>query len=485
MKKNDKQKDSWSSLLNDLGLEQTQDGPADEQVTEQAEVVETVTVKQTEKRATKTETVKTPPAAEAHDGFGAGLLDEPRYESPDESDEPSEPTVESSDEGPDGGQAEMGRGKKSFFDRFPKMNLFGAPPKESLKSVVEGTKKSPIGGKTFTSNTLEKVPHTKGRGSRKKEEPVEEKVLENADSAAPDAGKDDAGANPWSTIAAQVGVISTHKEPEAEPKAVDAKNFDRKKDGRDRKRGRRTTPSLFDEPVPEAEESKTLKNLMESDAPQERLHDHEAEKRLSSMFGEPARENREEKEEQTPPAGRSERQRGGRRVERTPVTPPTTPPVESETDDDPFEHFRGRKEPAKRSPAASSEEPRGRRGSKYAERDAKKPVSREQPREQSREQPREPRNKRNSESAHEEPAWISDREPQTTPSRRRGRRPESAGADVPVSPRDVVRREPAPTEPPAVPVQKSMPSWDDAIGAIIDANIARHNQRPRKNGGRR
>ncbi|MDR0336540.1 MAG: hypothetical protein LBI18_05560 [Planctomycetaceae bacterium] len=81
------------------------------------------------------------------DSFGKGLLEETL---------PTE-TANTTEETPP--PASKNRDiKKKFFERFPRINLFGSSTKATLEAVVEGVKSPSLSGKSFTSSKLEKVP---------------------------------------------------------------------------------------------------------------------------------------------------------------------------------------------------------------------------------------------------------------------------------------------------------------------------------------
>ena len=129
--------------------------------------------------------------------------------------------------------------KKSIFSRFPKINFFGAPPEVSLDSVIEGVKSPSLGGKAFTDNKLEKMPLSQERTDRHEKSRQEKEKEISGES------------NAWSTVASQIDALASGKETATPPEAKSAE-----------RPSKRRVASMFDDPIPESEEARALKNLM-------------------------------------------------------------------------------------------------------------------------------------------------------------------------------------------------------------------------------
>ncbi|MDR3197965.1 MAG: hypothetical protein LBU34_08880 [Planctomycetaceae bacterium] len=183
--------------------------------------------------------------------------------------------------------------KKKFFERFPKINLFGTPPvNEPPEPVAEGTKPP--------------VTHFNTENVFLDMEKTSEKTIctEEHTQAIVDI------LDPWSKVASQIGVLGTSESRTNLESSVSPGQFSNTsatvetdqntgqpggfntnsnsnppnrqlKYHHDKKRPFRELPSMFDEPTPESEESAALKNLMETEQ-----DDTEAEKRLRSIFSE-------------------------------------------------------------------------------------------------------------------------------------------------------------------------------------------------------
>ena len=297
--------------------------------------------------------------------------------------------------------------KKSILSRFPKINFFGAPPAVSLDFVIEGAKSPSLGGKGFTDNKLEKMPVSQERTDRQKKDKREKEP----------------GADAWSTVASQIDVLASGKEEKAELE--------------DRP-SRRVVTSIFDDPVPESEELRAVKNLM---GDQPRREESDAFFEEESDFRQRGRNRRG-----SPPEERETRGRGSRY--KSPV----------EVDDLPESDF-----------VPVDEEPprargRGRRGSKHdggGYRD-REPIREEAPQEEWSEidvalqTGRGGRQQRNDQRRHQQRAEkpVIDHE--------RFSDEEDGGV---------------------ISVHGDVPSWNDAIGDIISGNITRH--KGHSNHGRR
>lgn len=441
----EKNSDNWATLLSELGLE----APADD-----------------------SNPTETPAAGEAKV--------EEKSPSSESTPEPDDATPEKlpAEESPssDSPQKRSREGKKTFFERFPKINLFGASSKETLDAVVEGAKMPSLSGSSFTAKTLEKVPERTPRpepsqpsaagdstpperGTPAKEPPVK-KTPPREKAGEKRADEPTAVSNdPWSQIASQVGSLS---EPEKEhsasrrsagndppsPEKRDSGQSDGRGRGRnrnERSQSRKPLPSLFDEEAsPESEEAVALKRLIESTD-----HDdaREAAERLDSLF-----DNGDAADERPrPDRARNRGRRGGRRqrdAEADQAETASTPDVPAEE------------------PAGEPEGGRRRRGSRYAER---------------KETPEPERNRdetRFAEEEYEGSTWDIEEESQPVErrsrgSRQRGRRmelknKEGEGRDVEDSSDEYASTS---------PTHKNIPSWDDAVAFIIEANKERQAQR--------
>lgn len=533
-----KQDDSWALLASELGLEEesSQEEELNENVSENSfeasdeekdarvhEFVDSTTSVESSRREEKAE------VQDFTNGFGAGILDNAPEQTPD-ANRSVPPKSLDSPEPKD--SLEPKEKKKTFFGRFPKINLFGSSSaKESLEDAVEGTKSSALKGKSFTSKTLEKVPVPSGRSERV-EKPEAESARKIGDKVADDTEKPrsdrpaEVPSDPWSQIASQVGVLGGAKPAPAslktDPKNENTKtqrgrrsrNEEPKADRPDKRRAGKQQSTFFDDAPGENEESLALKNLI--DDAETREYD-EAARRLSSIFGEGLDESTGESGSGTPREedrrkGRETRQRGRREsvsrgasndVPRGPsrsVSRDTSrgvsrgvshnEDVSSDANDDwndrtSFDGGRGDFE--QRKPASSSEgRVRGRRGSRYVEHGVEHDVERE-------EAPAVP-DYHESDLDAETPAWDIEEESQPVerrPRRQRGARPDERTAES--KRRTPARRSFEPEEEndgagnelDFSRAQADMPSWDDAISVIIEGNVARHGQRSDSRRGRR
>ena len=334
--------------------------------------------------------------------------------------------------------------KKSFFSRFPKVDFFGAPPEVSVDSVIEGVKSPSLGGKTFTDNKLEKMPVPKEWTDRQ-EEKREKSIAPPPEALSAVAAQIDALASGTDSLMKTGGMKS------GGTKAGGAKPEERP--------ARRQVSSMFDDPVPESEEARKLKNIM-GESPCRGEHRREVPRR-----DEPRRDTFRDDESDS-------WQRGGRgrgRQKPQPVDEEVRgrgsryrPPVE--VDDLPETVF----EPIEDDVPPTQE--RGRRGSRYAGNDYRD-------RDRSRDRDREPiRDEPPQEEWSEVDAALQGR---GAPAQRGGRRPRSekrrepARTDYPE--RSSFDREPLDMEDSGVVAAHwNVPSWDEAIGDIVAANIARH-----------
>jgi len=366
-----------------------------------------------------------------------GIEDTTPVEEPVEVPEATVPeaTVEGAEQSPEQ-QSPEPKERKSNFSRFPKVSFFGAPPEVSLDSVIEGVKSPSLGGKTFTDNKLEKMPVSKEWTDRQ-EEKREKSVI-----PAPDA---------LSTVAAQIDALASGED-------VRAKSGERP--------ARRHVSSMFDDPIPESEEAKKLKNIM----------------------GEPPRRDEHRREELRRDAFREDEsdswQRGGRGRGRQNTQPPEKevrgrgsryrPPVE--VDDLPETVF----EPIEDDVPSSRE--RRRHGSRHAGNDFR---DRDRGHERDRGRDREPiRDESPQEEWSEVDAALQGR---GEPAQRGGRHPRSERRREPERPeRSSFDREPSDVEEVGtVAAHWNVPSWDEAIGDIVAANVARHKSHSGRDSGRR
>jgi hypothetical protein len=312
----------WSELVSQLGIDNS-NAPVSEEIPE--EISETSVQDQSQPLTELTgvgnssDIDKETAFYSEPDSFGKGLLEDVAEEVP--------PPTKKHDP------------KKRFFERFPKINLFGTTAKESLEAVVEGVKSPSLSGKTFTSNKLEKIPVVSDYAARSEvveEETVQDETVldkivldekaadrfdtENVFSDVEESPEEIICTeehtqaivdilDPWSKIASQVGALtispsSQLNQDESDLSAdwleevavtTDADNddkdieqpvrsnrdFNKCSRHRNKRRSQRSLPSMFDEPTPESEESAALKNLMESEH-----YDNDAERRLRSIFSE-------------------------------------------------------------------------------------------------------------------------------------------------------------------------------------------------------
>ena len=300
--------------------------------------------------------------------------------------------------------------KKTILSRFPKINsFFGVPPQVSLDSVMEGAKSPSLGGKTFTDNKLEKMPFSQDR--------QEKNIAKRSDA--------------WSEVASQIDVLASGSETKTRSEERPAK---------------RHVSSMFDDPIPESEEARALKNLMEEQS-------HSDKKRRAAFL---------EEEKDSPRRGRGQRQypaeevggrgemegRGRGSRSRLPVEEDDLP----ETD---FESVKGDR-PVPRE--------RGRRSSRYAEKVPRDlgHVREDLPQEEWSEidaalQAKDEQTRRGHRSSrHERDRHDKRRKPEWT--------------EMPVAEREDSDVE----DSGIVSVHGNVPSWDEAIEGILSGNIARH-----------
>ncbi|GHT17710.1 hypothetical protein FACS1894189_4130 [Planctomycetales bacterium] len=408
------QKDNWSQLLDDFGI----DAPVEKQEKQQEQVEVPAPVKPV---ASSVAAVPLHVAAPVSTGFGVGLIKET----------PAPKTAPAKEDRPQRQESQQEpQKKKSFFGRFPKINLFGTSAKEPLDAVVENVKSPSLSGKSFTSNKLEKAPTSR---KPRQEDPEPPKP----------AAKATAGSDPWSVLASQVDTLAEEKtqekpqrgqqrgqqreqQREYEPRPSRRNNW---KDRNDSRQPRKSA-SIFDEPIPESEESLALKKLI-GEQPKVVVEEIVEERRISYI----------DDEVSLPP----KRGRG-----------------------------RGRDEKPQRGRGISYETP--------------EPVAEtpREPREASRE-PREPhRGRRDHRFAEAEPAYTEDR---TERSARPGRGSRFENKPKPVQRVGEDMYEEDTMQDAEELLHRNIPSWDDAVGFLIENNIARHanfsGNSPRRGGGGR
>ncbi|MDR1142444.1 MAG: hypothetical protein LBL62_12185 [Planctomycetaceae bacterium] len=313
MKKDNYSADRWSEIASQIGM----DNPDSENIENSEAIEKTETVVENQPEIEPDSLPSSLPNS-LPNSFGKGLLDE------EETTNVAENVAEEVQEVPPPTQKrDM---KKSFFGRFPKINLFGNSTKESLEAVVESVKSPSLSGKSFTSSKLEKVPAFSDRTTQHGKEPTRldtENVFPNIETSSEKTicTEEHTQAivnilDPWSKIASQVGVLS-NSQPQSWDSSDSADSAEQFSNGsaiveadknteqlgnsngngdsnrrsryrHDKRRSNRELPSMFDEPTPESEESAVLKNLMEP-----KQDGNDVEKRLRSMF------NEEEKTELT------------------------------------------------------------------------------------------------------------------------------------------------------------------------------------------
>jgi len=387
-----KNTDNWSSLLSQLGVDAPNEehpvAPLVSEPTAEPEIVELAVV---EPEPRLDDPVSEPPIVET------SAIEESKRNS---------------------------EGKRTFFDRFPKINLFGTPPKDPLDAVVAGTKPTMKPAETFTSKKLEKVEPPPSRHPRREPEAA-------APPTAPPAPVSK-GCDPWSMIASQVGNLTV---PEADEVKVDTTPEPvtpepvtelpwKKPKTEAPQRGRRTPPSMFDDaPVAGSKESTTVRSILDAEEPKPFA---DAAERLSTIFN-----------DNTDPR-------------------PTKPG------------------PRREAPVPRRDEPDSRRDEYGSRRHVPDTEKRG-------------RGTRRNEPTNEVPMWDIEEEskPVERSGRRRSRHSERSERDT-VQPSRFRERQTQSVDaaedagfatPNDVELHRGIPSWDDAISAIIEANIAKHAKR--------
>jgi len=319
--------------------------------------------------------------------------------------------------------------KKSNFSRFPKVDFFGVPPEMSLDSVAGGVKSPSLGGTTFTDNRLEKMPLSKEWADRQ-----EEKQEKNV-TAPPDA---------FSAVASQIDSLASGKEVPPKSSGAPAK---------------RHVTSIFDDPIPESEEVRKLKTIM-GEHPSREDSRRDDSRREGPRREEPRRNAFHDDETNS-------WQRGGRDRQKP-------QPIERETrgrgsryrplvevDDLPVSDF----EPMPMDDDVPRTRERGQRGSRYSGNNEYRDREREPIREDVPQ-----------EEWSEVDAALQGRSERTQRGGRRRRSDRDRGREpepMERSERPAFDREDM-EEGSAVATHWNVPNWDDAIGDIVAANIARH-----------
>jgi len=386
MTKKNTEGDNWGQLLSEFGIEDT--------VQEETTEPEQLEVEEPAKAVAQPEvSVK---LNGSHD-FGAGLVD-----SEEATDHASNP-----------------REKKSIFSRFPKINFFGAPPEVSLDSVIEGVKSPSLGGKAFTDNKLEKMPLSQEWADRQ-----EKNVAAGSRGA-------------LSAVASQIDTL-----------ASDRNRSKSKEVNTEERPAKRHASSMFDDPIPESDEFRALKNIMGEPSRRDETHrDAFLEDKPDTWKRERGRSGPKSPAKENEGRGRGSRYR---------------PPIEQ--DDLPSTDF----EPV------DDEMPRtrGRRGSRYSGESYRnvEQIQDDVPQEEWSEVDAA------LQASHGEPVQRGGRRPRHD-KRRRPERTESSAFS----------REPSDIEEGSgvVAVHGNIPSWDEAVGDIISSNITKHKSHSHAGRGRR
>lgn len=198
---NSKKQDPWSSLLSELGVEDSQ---------QKGEPVQVNTSEQPREfpRPVPEEPVVSAPGSPSENSspgktarFGSGIIPEPGP-------------------APGSGRSKSGSSRKgskmSFFDRLASINLFGAgsPERIDKSAGVPGDPailSNPISAESLEPKKLEKVQKENQTGNSD-----EEKISKARNQPAPPPGTKD----PWMNLASQLGVQIEEKRKEEERKAV-------------------------------------------------------------------------------------------------------------------------------------------------------------------------------------------------------------------------------------------------------------------------
>ena len=310
--------------------------------------------------------------------------------------------------------------KKSTFSRFPKVNFFGAPPEVSLNAVLEGVKSPSLGGKIFTDNKLEKMPVSQERTDRQERNRREKNVVGEP--------------NAWSTVASQIDVLASGGDTQGIPGERPAK---------------RVVASMFDDPIPETEESQALQNLIgkqprRQEIPRDAFLEDDSDSRHRG------RSRRKPQPDEREGGGRGSRYRSAVEIDDLPES-------DFEAIDDDVPVTRGRK----------------RRGSRYAESNYRdrEPIQDDAPQEEWSEidaalQGRgEPMQRGGRRQRYDSPRYDKRRKPE--------RRDDST-----------LNREPLNGDGSGIiAIHSNIPSWDEAVADVLLGNIARHKGHGHSGGG--
>ena len=377
--------DNWGQLLSDFGIEDKAKAQENNIKPEEPQATEP---KETIECSAGRSGVPSRPACS--DSFGAGLID-------------SKSDTE---------ESQKSKEKKSIFSRFAKIPFFGTPPEVSLDSVIEGTKSPSLGGKAFTDNKLEKMPLSQERTDRQKKNT---------------AGDSDT----WSAVASQIDVLAsgggeTKRKPEERV-------------------SKRPISSMFDDPIPESDEIRALKDLM-GDQPR-----REETRRDDFLTEESDSRKRGRGRRQSQPEEKEVRGRGSQY--RPPVEVDDLPETDFEPIDEEIPNTRGR----------------GQRGSRHIT-----GSGRSGPRARGRIQDNMPQEEWSEVDAALQNAALQ--EDRNGPAQRGGRRQRQDKRRRPDwTDQSAIDREPSDEEDNSVVmIHRNIPSWDEATGDIVSGNIARH-----------
>ncbi|GHT10425.1 hypothetical protein FACS1894170_02500 [Planctomycetales bacterium] len=153
--------------------------------------------------------------------------------------------------------------RKSIFSRFPKINIFGLPPKDQIDAITNAGKSPSLAGKSFTGGTIEKTQGIVRRQETENRRPEagDRKPEEQATSGRGRGKRHEADLP---------ATRSTQQQDSALPSIVS--QLDTIASGEKPGRGRHRQPpvSLFEEPAPESDEYKALKNIFDDPAEKSR-----------------------------------------------------------------------------------------------------------------------------------------------------------------------------------------------------------------------
>ena len=301
--------------------------------------------------------------------------------------------------------------KKSIFSRFPKINFFGVPPDVSLDSVIEEVKSPSLGGKAFTDNKLEKVPLSQEWANRR-----EKGVAADSDAL--------------SAVASQIDALASGRDARTKPEGIEERP------------AKRRVSSMFDDPIPESEEERALKDIMGTPPRRDEPRRNTFHENETDSWQRGRGRQKPQTQENEVRSGRGSKYR---------------PPVEE--NDLPESDF----EPIEDDIPKTRE--RGRRGSRYAGNDY-----REREREPIRDDvPQE-------EWSEVDAALQAGRgEPTQRGGNRHQRYDKRRGTERAERERPAFDKEPSGIADSAIAaVHGNVPSWDEAVGDIIVTNIAKH-----------